>query len=125
MENGRTGGGEAGNGLKQTVNVRAELVGEPEGQRPEDAQQHPNQAHGEKALPGKKGAVGPDEEPEAESYRDDDGNSLQKGERVLVVKQCHEQGDQQRRGFHQQGGAGDADDQLEIHGQPPIPKGSA
>ena len=120
-ENGGSRGSKAGDGLKKAVNEGSELAGEPEGQRPEHPEQHPDEPYGEKPFPGKEVRLGLEEEHRRGGGRQNDENGAQKRDRALPVEHGHRHGQQHGRRLDEQGKAGDAQHQFEIHPLSPPP----
>ena len=113
-QNGGTGGGEAGDCLKETVDVGVEVAAEEEGERAEGAHQQPDQSHREEALPGEEVVVaGHEGEQKADDHHQ--RNGVEEGGGVLLVDQAHQQGDQHGHGLHHQGLACDLEYQSEVH----------
>ena len=90
-ENGSSGGGEAGRGLKHAVDKRVEIAGKIEGKSAYHAGEKPQQSHRHKALPhvevsvcGQKG--------QGEADAQNDQNAPDKGHGAFVVEQSYRHG---------------------------------
>ena len=125
-ENRGAGGSEAGDRLKETVDVGAEQAKlriepspEKKRQRAQGPHQKPDQGNGEEALPGKEVVVAA-QMGQDQPYGRDERDGDQKGKRIFAIKQAYQQRQQHGGGLHQQGLAGQFKDQSEVHCTAPI-----
>ena len=104
-KDGGAGGGEAGDGLEQSVHVAWNGTAEHEGERACEGENDPAQRHGYKTFPGTDIVPVPAQEYQKPSQEQGQDHGPQPGHDALAEDRCHRHGSYQQSSLNEQNAA--------------------